>query len=637
MRAERLARSVLLPLILGLLGFALRVYRLGNQSLWYDEGFSAYIARLPLVQLLDYRGMDPHPPLHALVLGWWTALAGDSEVALRFPSVLAGTAAVLLVYRLGADLLGRRVGVYAALLAAVNPFLIFYAQETRPYSFLLVFCLGSNVIFLRLIASTPASRAFWGWYVAVTVLALWSHYFAAFTVAGQWSLWLAHWFHRRFAVGPWLVAQGVVALAFAPWVVLSLGVVTGYRAVGAPLPMAEMDRQTLTAFMVGPAVDPRPFLPTAAALGILTTGGLIASLLLRPKTGRWLSLLALLVGAAAPLAGLALLSLSRPTFHPRYLIAAAPVALVLAGALPALVSAWIRPVGWALLGGMALIMAGWTSAYYHDPRLARDDYRSAAAFVTERAQPEDAIVFHAWYTRFVFDYYFHGPQERSDSLRSGPVPEEAVVAQLNRLAARHRQLWLVLWQDEALDPGRYLLAQLDRHATRIAEEWLGHVRVFGYRLPEGPGEPFVPEGIQVPMQATLGETVELLGYRINHTAVAPGDTLRVAVYWRAQGPLPVDYAGFVHLIALRPEPWVFGQQDHPAGGAYYPSTRWQAGETVRDEYAFLVPREVPPGEYILETGLYTPGDFARLTTAGEGASPGHDSIFLTQRVTVQEK
>ena len=205
-----LPQAVLAPLIIGLLAFALRVYRLGYQSLWYDEGFSAYLARSPLAELIDYRGMDPHPPLHAVSLGLWTSLAGDSEVALRFPSALAGTVGVILVFRLGASLLGSQTGTYAALLAAVNPFLIYYAQEARPYSFLLALSLGSTILLVHLVRPRPTHPSTssrprpgespaetgrmelgrWAAYVAVTALALWSHYFAVFTLAGHWFLWL---------------------------------------------------------------------------------------------------------------------------------------------------------------------------------------------------------------------------------------------------------------------------------------------------------------------------------------------------------------------------------------------------------------------------------------------------------------
>ena len=393
-----------------------------------------------------------------------------------------------------------------------------------------------------------------------------------------------------------------------------------------------MVRQTLTAFTLGPAADPRQYFPVSIALLLLMVCGFIAAWFLRSRTERSTALFVLVVTATAPLAGLVLLSLARPAFHPRYVIAAAPAVLILAAAVPSFAASRGRPLGWAILSGITLFTASWTSAYYHDPRLARDDYRTAAAFVADHAQPEDAVLFNAWYTRFVFDYYFDGPQDRSHVFRTSPMPEDAVVAELNRLSAGHRRLWLVLWQDEAIDPGRHVLAQLESHGTRIAELRLGALRAFGYDLPEG--APFVVEGIQTPMRASLGGMIDLLGYRVSQTAVLPGDGLRVAVYWQARQALPRDYVGFVHLISLSPKPWVHAQEDRPAGGDYYPSTRWQIGQRVRDEYVFSLPQDILPGEYIIETGMYTPGDFARLPTDGDGASPGHDSIFLTERVTV---
>ena len=67
------------------LAFALRAWKLGTQSLWYDEGYSAYLgAHLPLNEALDLTVGDIVPPLYYLLLRIWLPFAGTSEFSLRF-------------------------------------------------------------------------------------------------------------------------------------------------------------------------------------------------------------------------------------------------------------------------------------------------------------------------------------------------------------------------------------------------------------------------------------------------------------------------------------------------------------------------------------------------------------------------
>src|SRR5262245_10017007 len=90
-----LASSLLL-----MIGLAMRLYRLGAQSLWLDEGGTwAVVTGQTWGRLIaDLGSMDAAYPLYHLLLKGWVALAGDSEWALRFPSALAGAAAVVVLF-----------------------------------------------------------------------------------------------------------------------------------------------------------------------------------------------------------------------------------------------------------------------------------------------------------------------------------------------------------------------------------------------------------------------------------------------------------------------------------------------------------------------------------------------------------
>jgi len=151
-----------------------------NESLWGDEGFSALAVMKPFKEMMGVVLRDTAPP-GFYVIGWtWTRLFGSSEAALRsLPLLLmlgAGVFSGLIVYEITKK---RWVAILTGLLAFLSPFTFPYAFEWRMYALLTFATLGSIYFFI-------ARR--WKGYVAMTVLALYTHHLALFTVAVQ-GLW----------------------------------------------------------------------------------------------------------------------------------------------------------------------------------------------------------------------------------------------------------------------------------------------------------------------------------------------------------------------------------------------------------------------------------------------------------------
>src|SRR5438105_6339943 len=145
-----LRRRVSPGLLLFVIGLLLRLYRLGAQSLWLDEGgtWSEVTGRTGkgwLALLGELWSKDAGYPLYHLLLKVWVTVAGDSEWALRFPSALAGAAAVTVLYYAALEL-GRGTkrerspyhAIVAALLFALSPFALWYAQDAKAYSLLML-------------------------------------------------------------------------------------------------------------------------------------------------------------------------------------------------------------------------------------------------------------------------------------------------------------------------------------------------------------------------------------------------------------------------------------------------------------------------------------------------------------------
>lgn len=115
-----------------------------------------------------------------------------------------------------------------------------------------------------------------------------------------------------------------------------------------------------------------------------------------------------------------------------------------------------------------------------------------------------------------------------------------------------------------------------------------------------------------PLNAHLGEQVELLGYALGADTVRPGQMAQATLYWRALAPMEAEYTVFVHLLdktgTLR------AQRDNPPVGGTYPTTLWMPGEVVADEYEIALPIDLPAGTYTLIAGMYEPETGARLPT-----------------------
>jgi uncharacterized membrane protein len=122
-------RLWLLTIIL-LLGTAVRFYHLQAQSIWFDEGWSAYAAVQPSLRAA-IEADATNPPLYYALLNVTTHVFGDSTLALRYFSLLFGLLAIALAERLGRQLFSPNAGIGAAFLVAFSPLLWWASEEAR--------------------------------------------------------------------------------------------------------------------------------------------------------------------------------------------------------------------------------------------------------------------------------------------------------------------------------------------------------------------------------------------------------------------------------------------------------------------------------------------------------------------------
>ncbi len=614
------------------LAFGLRVYGLGQQSLWSDEGASAAMTWRTPAEILEASAGDIHPPLYYLLLRAWAEGAGRWEFGLRFLSVLAGVLTVALAARLGGRLFGAPGRLVAGGFLAVSPLAVYYSQEARMYALLgMLGALGMNGLW-DLTAPGKANRR---WPAALAYLAgmagaLYTQYFGVLLVAAA-NLWFGLrllWRPDAYpaagaALARWVGLQSGVAVLVAPWY---LGVLPqlGRWATGVPpRPLGENLRDAAGQVLAGPAwASLGPW--TVAAAGALVVLGL-GTLRLNPAGVSF----AAAYGAVA--LGMPVLDLYRPFYQPKFLLLGLPgLALwVAAGLAPAFgAGPWGRRprlgvVGGVVLAATVLLGAAGTLAYLFNPAYWRDDYRGLVRVITALGRPDDGIILDAPGQQEIFGYYYHGDMPVYPLPRTRPPEAGATVREVSDLLGRHGRLWAVFWGDREADPQGIVEGTLNARAYRAWDRWFGAVRLVLYLAPR-------PAPDLTPAEVRFGDGIRLVGFSLgDRVEYGPGDVIPLRLLWVAENPIGRPYKVFAHLIDQ--DEFIWGQRDSEPVGGSRPFTTFGPGQAVADMLGIPVLPGTPPGVYRVQVGLYDPETGRRLAVDG---GPADRLVLGTVRVGV---
>ncbi|HTZ64307.1 MAG TPA: glycosyltransferase family 39 protein, partial [Solirubrobacteraceae bacterium] len=358
---------------LTILAAALRFSTLDLQSFWYDEAFTPVHVLHPSLwaTLRSVTHSENTPPLW-YVLAWADArVFGTGELALRWPSALAGAATVPVAWAIGRELTGRRATAIAtAALVAVNPLLVWYSQEARAYGLFVLCAALAMLCFLRALRAPSAANM--AAFALTGSLALLSHYFAVFLLVPM-ALWLLWDRPRRRLALPAITVLGLVGLALLPLISAQGGHGTQWIGEWALTSRIEaIPQYYLTGYSGAPLGHGAELL---VALPILAGLGYGLWRVLDPAEERG-ALIALAIAAGGILLPLALALLGADYLAPRNLVAAmVPVTALIAVIT---VSRRAGAVGIALLTLSALAFLAITIDVNLSPRLQRGDWRGLA-------------------------------------------------------------------------------------------------------------------------------------------------------------------------------------------------------------------------------------------------------------------
>lgn len=296
---------------------------------------------------------------------------------------------------------------------------------------------------------------------------------------------------------------------------------------------------------------------------------------------------------------------------------------------------------------------GLLRAYYPDPYYfaARSDYHEAADFVTQAAQPGDAIVvrglsteiwkFFINYVYFPVRWYTYTPftpnKNSYTSVLDEPGLAHALLPKTEKLFSeilprQHARFWQV---SDQCSGWAFL---------RLEERWLAQ-RYFAATSRPFQGEcttlvssfaiaaPPVVQGKSVDFR--FGEALRLTAATqlsfAERTTLKPGDILPVRLDWQLTQPVPIDYSIGVYLLDASGV--LQAQHDGWARGGFFAMTRWPLDATISDQHGLDLPEQLPPGEYQVGVAVYDWQTVERLPVS-EANGPVPDNLARVLTVTI---
>ncbi len=621
LRSTSVVRVALFLLLF--LSFARVLWRLDANNLWWDESLSLQRAESDWwtllrgeIVLFDGRNSlpttDQHPFGFFVLLGTLTRLAGKSEFVLRFPAAMGATLLIPVLWTMGRYAVRRSIlppgtPLIVTLLAALNPFFLYYGQEARMYTLLPL--LGLLTIYLLLRwgeASSPAQeRRYIIAYAATTFFFLVVHYFSVLLLPIHAILFFRV-LYRRNRRAAWTVVGSLLLLGLlfglaAAWIILSQPL-SGRNF--QPISLQILVPDLLNAFSLGLSVNIEQVWWLDLIYGAVAILGAVWTLRSwsRIQAGGWLWL----GGLLTPILLLLLINQVQPAYmNARHLALISGFYLLLVAAGVALLWRWFRPAGGALL---TLLVAGAlfsTVNYYTLPEYGKDDFTKLGAYLERELMPGDLVLLNPPEMLRLYRYYL--PVDTVEEAQAADLPVAWLGVPLlkgNRQADEliasmlpfYRRVWVVTsGMFPFADPQRQVRNWLESNTLQIRDINFVSPRTYlelDLYLPRYPELDALPVEVR-PIDANFGGQIELQGYRV-HPPLTNQTVIPVTLYWKAMQPLDTRYKYLLYLETTNGDGETVrlpSTEREPYDGSL-PTTEWPPGLLLAEYSDVFVPPEM---------------------------------------------
>lgn len=465
--------------------FSLNVF--AQTSLRLDEAQSLFQVNRDIPGMLNLVAQDVHVPGYHTLLHFWMIIFGQGIFVARLLSLVFFVGTILMTYVLASYALGRRsIGLFAALLITISPFMNWYGSEARMYT-MLSFATVLHVYFLIKIMreSTPNRWILW---TLTAVFGLYTHYFFVFVLLSEFIaiIMLRKKFAGRHQFKKFIVAGAIAGLSLLPWVlyVYSLGFASNTQPALTE-PSAGDLFDTYAQFIFGfqvPAVNTL----IVSLWPVMVLLAFFALQISKKKIPHEITIFVLL--ATIPVLSAFIISVTvKPFFLSRYLIVSLPPLFIfIAWILTRYRRSIARVVSVLLVIGIGLLF---TVQVLSPNTPVKEDYRDAVQYLETNAGPSDVIVLSAPFTIYPVEYYYHGQSKLTtqpiwNRFESGSVPAydpSKVAEETKENVDSYQHAWLMLSYDQGYN--EKLKDYYDAHYERIAEKKFSPgLSVYEYRL-----------------------------------------------------------------------------------------------------------------------------------------------------------
>mgnify|MGYP001115744612 CR=1 FL=1 len=450
-----------------LIGFWLRTTGLESSSFWLDEVYSHQRASEgdwgELYQTLRDKN---HAPLYsAVLLRLWMNL-GDGEFFLRFLTAAIGVLNISVVGLLGKEVCDAKLGLLSACLLATSPMHIHYSKEARMYVPTALF--ASLAVYWLFRAVKNGRWRQWAGYVFTATLSLYTHYYSAFTlIAVNGFVLIGSWQKDdRELTKALLLSNMVIGLLFTPWLPTFWAQLQG-NPVSWITPVSWRSfHTTFTRFFIHKAVLEQTYALFACLLVLVLVTGEVAIIRRRHEYPRvWWSYLFVVSGFQGPILIALVVSIFKPFIVDRYFV----TTIVLASVALSWSITELSRHRLGLLLSCVLLAGVLTSAYGTGTIQWREDWRQAADYLRDNAEPGDALILGSHLQQAPLDHYYSGPVLQY-SLPTNPMCKDETNCRTN-----------VKQAIESLHPQRLWTVRTERfHGDHRLEDYIGR----GYLGPQ---------------------------------------------------------------------------------------------------------------------------------------------------------
>lgn len=416
-----------------LIGALIRVFRLPN-GLWFDEiqTLVDYV-RLPMGNILTTYDSQNQHLLYSVLAGGSFGIFGESAWALRLPAAFFGVASLAAMYLFARLVTGRIEALLATALLTFSYHHVWFSQNARGYTGLLLFCLLASGCFVRMVSGRyqrPWLLAFG--YALFMALAAYTHITAVLVAVAHFAIWLVLILRTRSrprGLDAWLPGFGILLAATLTLQLYALVLPQVFGTVVHPPKGAATTAWQSPLWFATEALRgmgrgvPGGWFTLAAGVTVMLVG-----LVSYWKRSRTLLAIMLLPGL---LTALALLGLQH-NLWPRLFFFSAGFAVLIAirggfalvdGLLPSRFG-WLAPV--ATVGVVVLSASTVPSAWY-----PKQDFSGAMTWVDRNVQANDAVA-TVDLTRYPYQAFYG----------KNYVPVDSVSA-LERLEQAHPRTWVL--------------------------------------------------------------------------------------------------------------------------------------------------------------------------------------------------